>query len=147
MVPSGDLVQQFEACWSDEQWAMHLEAARHTRSAYDVAFGFLAERVRKNGSVRETEVQQRILVESGSTTYVVDKVCERGLVRRRPSGKDRRITLLSLTPAGRRLIVKIFPLHAAAMRQAVAALGPREQAGAVRLLRALGKGAAARLNG
>src|SRR5262249_2094889 len=27
----------------------------------DVAFAFLAERVRKNGSVRETEVQQRIL--------------------------------------------------------------------------------------
>src|SRR5262249_12888055 len=58
---SGDLVQLFEACWSDEQWAMHLEAAKHTRSAYDAAFAFIAERVRKNGSVRETEVQQRIL--------------------------------------------------------------------------------------
>src|SRR5580765_4251798 len=50
IVPSGDLVQSFEACWSDEQWAMHLEAAKHTRSAYPVAFGFIAERVRKNGS-------------------------------------------------------------------------------------------------
>ena len=61
VVPSGDLVQLFEACWDDEQWAMHLEAATHTRSAYDVAFAFIAERVRRNGSVRETEVQQRIL--------------------------------------------------------------------------------------
>ena len=43
IVPSGDLIQRFEACWDDEQWAMHLEAARHTRSAYDVAFGFIAE--------------------------------------------------------------------------------------------------------
>jgi Xaa-Pro aminopeptidase len=51
----------FEACWDDDQWAMHLEAARHTRSAFDVAFGFIAERVRQDGSVRETEVQQRIL--------------------------------------------------------------------------------------
>ena len=42
VVPSGDLVQLFEACWDDEQWAMHLEAAQHTRSAYDVAFGFIA---------------------------------------------------------------------------------------------------------
>src|SRR3954466_606679 len=41
VVPSGDLVQQFEATWDDEQWAMHREAARHTRSAYDVAFGFI----------------------------------------------------------------------------------------------------------
>src|SRR5436305_2686356 len=49
VVSSGDLVQQFEACWDDEQWAMHREAARHTRSAYDVAFGFIAERARAGG--------------------------------------------------------------------------------------------------
>jgi Xaa-Pro aminopeptidase len=61
VVPSGDLIQLFEACWDDEQWAMHLEAAKHTNTAYDAAFGFIAERVRKNGSVRESEVQQRIL--------------------------------------------------------------------------------------
>jgi Xaa-Pro dipeptidase len=61
IISSGDLIQQFEACWDDEQWAMHLEAAKHTRSAYDVAFAFIAERVRTAGSVRETEVQQRIL--------------------------------------------------------------------------------------
>ncbi len=61
IVSSGDLIQQFEACWDDQQWAMHLEAATHTRSAYDVAFAFLAERVRRDGSVRETQVQQCIL--------------------------------------------------------------------------------------
>jgi Xaa-Pro aminopeptidase len=61
VVSSGDLVQLFEACWDDEQWAMHQEAARHTRTAYDVAFRFIAERVRAGGSVRETEVQERIL--------------------------------------------------------------------------------------
>src|SRR5579864_8001102 len=54
VLPSGDLVQMFEACWDDEQWAMHLEAAQHTRSAYDVAFGFIADRVRSRGSLRET---------------------------------------------------------------------------------------------
>ncbi len=61
ILPSGDLVQLFEACWDDEQWAMHLEAAKHTRSAYDVAFGFIRDRVRSAGSVRETEVQQCIM--------------------------------------------------------------------------------------
>jgi Xaa-Pro dipeptidase len=61
VLPSGDLVQMFEACWDDEQWAMHLEAAQHTRSAYDVAFAFIAEQVRREGSVRETQVQQCIL--------------------------------------------------------------------------------------
>jgi Xaa-Pro aminopeptidase len=61
VVPSGDLVQMFEATWSDEQEAMHFEAAKHTRSAYDVAWRFIADRVRQNGSVHELEVQQRIL--------------------------------------------------------------------------------------
>jgi Xaa-Pro aminopeptidase len=58
---SGDLVQLFEACWSDDQWAMHLEAAKHTRSAFDAAFAFIKERVRNGGAVRESDVQRRIL--------------------------------------------------------------------------------------
>jgi Xaa-Pro aminopeptidase len=58
---SGDLVQMFEARWDKEQWPMHLEAARHTRSAFDVAFSFIAQEVRKTGSVRETAVQECIL--------------------------------------------------------------------------------------
>src|SRR4029077_12731107 len=61
VVPSGDLVQLFEACWDDEQWAMHLEAAKHTSSAYTVAFGFIADRVRRKEPVRETDVQRCIL--------------------------------------------------------------------------------------
>src|SRR6516164_4034134 len=61
VVSSGDLIQRFEACWDDGQWRMHLEAARHTRSAYDAAFRLIAERVRAGNPARETEVQQCIL--------------------------------------------------------------------------------------
>jgi MarR family transcriptional regulator, 2-MHQ and catechol-resistance regulon repressor len=107
-------------------------------------FGVL-EVLYHKGELPVCDVQRRILVESSSTTYVVDKLCERGLVRRRPGARDRRVTLLRLTPAGRRLIRRIFPSHAQAMRQAVAALPPRDQAQATRLLRTLGLGAAQRL--
>jgi len=71
VVSSGDLVQQFEATWDDEQIAMHFEAARYTDSAYSVAWQFIAEKVR-SGSVKETEVQARIMrhfQENGLTTY------------------------------------------------------------------------------
>ncbi len=61
IVSSGDLIQQFEATWDDDQWAMHLEAAKHTRSAYDVTFAFIAERIKAAGQVMETEVQARIM--------------------------------------------------------------------------------------
>jgi Xaa-Pro aminopeptidase len=72
VVPSGDLVQMFEAAWDDEQWAMHREAARHTRSAYDVAFAFIAERVRRGAPVRETDVQRRILEHFAEHRLVAD---------------------------------------------------------------------------
>jgi Xaa-Pro aminopeptidase len=72
VLPSGDLVQLFEACWDDEQWAMHLEAAKLTRSAYDAAFGLIAERCGKGGSVLETEVQERILDHFKSNKMVTD---------------------------------------------------------------------------
>ncbi len=61
VVPSGDLIQQFEAVWDNDQWAMHQESAAICRSAFDVAFGLIADRVRRDGSVMETEVQRAIL--------------------------------------------------------------------------------------
>ena len=72
IVSSGDLVQLFEACWDDEQWALHLEAARHTRSAFDVAFAFITQRVRDGGTVSETDVQRRILEHFGEHRLVTD---------------------------------------------------------------------------
>src|SRR5438128_904124 len=56
VVPSGDLVQWFEACWDDEQEKMHFEAAVHTRSAYDAAFGFIRDRVKAGKPPLESEV-------------------------------------------------------------------------------------------
>jgi Xaa-Pro dipeptidase len=72
VLPSGDLIQLFEACWDDDQWAMHLEAAKHTRSAYDVAFAFMAERVRQGQPVRESDVQQVILAHFKAHGLITD---------------------------------------------------------------------------
>jgi Xaa-Pro dipeptidase len=72
LVSSGDLIQQFEATWDDSQWQMHLEAEKVTCSAYDVAWGLIAERVSSGGTVRETEVQAAIMAHfhrHGLTTY------------------------------------------------------------------------------
>jgi Xaa-Pro aminopeptidase len=61
IVSSGDLIQQFEATWDDQQWRMHQEAERHTRSAFDMAWRLIADRVRSGGTIRETDVQRAIL--------------------------------------------------------------------------------------
>jgi Xaa-Pro aminopeptidase len=72
VVSSGDLIQLFEATWSDAQWALHQEAAGHTDAAYGVAWGFIAEQIREHGFVVETAVQARIMkhfADHGMTTY------------------------------------------------------------------------------
>jgi Xaa-Pro aminopeptidase len=72
VVPSGDLIQLFEACWDDEQWQMHLEAAKHTESAYGVAWKFIADRVRAGQKVHETEVQTAIMSHFARHAMVTD---------------------------------------------------------------------------
>jgi MarR family 2-MHQ and catechol resistance regulon transcriptional repressor len=96
------------------------------------------------GELAVCEVRRRILVESSSMTYVVDKLVAGGLVARRSSRRDRRVILLALTSRGRELVKRVLPRHTARMRHAVGALSPSDQARAVRLLRKLGLGAADR---
>ncbi len=72
VVSSGDLVQQFEATWDDDQIAMHHEAAKHTNAAYALAWNHIAHKTRGGGSVLETEVQSLIMqhfADNGMTTY------------------------------------------------------------------------------
>ncbi|MDA1166455.1 MAG: M24 family metallopeptidase, partial [Planctomycetota bacterium] len=72
IIPSGDLIQSFEATWDEAQWQMHLEAATHTNAAFDVAWKFIADEVRSNGSVEEVAVRDVIMAhfaKHAMTTY------------------------------------------------------------------------------
>lgn len=72
IVSSGDLIQQFEAVWDDEQWAMHLEAGIHTDSAYAAAWSFIANEIRSKGATTESAVCDLIMAhfaKHGLTTY------------------------------------------------------------------------------
>lgn len=60
VISSADLVQQFEARWTDEQLEMHLEAGRRVDRARAEAFAFVGERLRTGVPVTEYEVQQFI---------------------------------------------------------------------------------------
>jgi MarR family 2-MHQ and catechol resistance regulon transcriptional repressor len=88
------------------------------------------------------EVQRKILVTSGGITYLVDRLVEKGLVKREQCPEDRRARYAVLTPAGQALIRKIFPAHAARIEQAMAGLTQAEQREATSLLRKLGLAAA-----
>ena len=72
VVPSGDLIQAFEATWDAEQWQMHLDAAVVTNSAYEVAWQLIADQVRTRGYCDEISVSDAIMAHfasHGLTTY------------------------------------------------------------------------------
>src|SRR6185312_6623236 len=84
------------------------------------------------------KIGQKILLRSGSMTYVVDKLEKRGLLERVYCEEDRRVTYMSITPAGEEIIQSIFPEHAENMESIMSALSAEEQDSAIELLRKLG---------
>ena len=57
------------------------------------------------------EIRDRILLASGSATYVVDNLEKKGYVNRKISERDKRVTYIKLTETGMQLIDDIFPTH------------------------------------
>jgi MarR family 2-MHQ and catechol resistance regulon transcriptional repressor len=100
-------------------------------------FGVL-EALYHKGDITAGEVSRRVLLRSGSLTYVIDKLVERGLIRRRGCDTDRRRTYLQLTARGKSTMRRIWPGHALAIEQATAGLTLAEKRGAARLLKRMG---------
>ncbi|MDN4607974.1 MarR family winged helix-turn-helix transcriptional regulator [Sporosarcina highlanderae] len=84
------------------------------------------------------KIGQKILLRSGSMTYVVDKLEKKGLLERVCCKEDKRVTYISITPAGKELIERIFPSHEKSIQELMSALSKDEQEVAIELLKKLG---------
>ncbi len=59
------------------------------------------------------KIAEKILVTSGTVTYVIDKLQKMGFVERRKCENDKRVFYVSLTVKGQVFISDIFPKHEA----------------------------------
>ena len=73
-------------------------------------FGVL-EMLYHKGDQPVQKIADKILVTSGTITYVINKLEKKDLVIRRKCNKDKRIYYVSLTEKGRDYIAHIFPKH------------------------------------
>jgi MarR family 2-MHQ and catechol resistance regulon transcriptional repressor len=112
------------------------------RSIEDAGLGltdFAAlEALLHKGPLTITEIQGKVLLASGSMTAAVDRLEQRGLIRRGPAPGDRRARVLRLTPEGRRVVEAAFRRHAAELESAMAVLKPGEKRELHSLLKKLG---------
>lgn len=116
------------------------DVARHGLTLAEFA---VMEALFHKGPLLLGEVQKKILVSSGGVTYLVDRLEQRGLVRRKLCTEDRRARYAELTEEGVAMMNKIFPEHGDMIRDVVSVLSRDEQLEVLRLLKELGMHAAA----
>src|SRR3954463_9855403 len=84
------------------------------------------------------QIGGKILLASGSITYVVDKLEQKGMLRRIACPKDRRVTFAQITEDGKTFIEEIFPEHANQIDTLMSSLSDSEKTLAIDLLKKLG---------
>ena len=84
------------------------------------------------------QIGGKILLASGSITYVVDKLEQKGMLRRIACPTDRRVTYAQITDEGKNYISDIFPAHAEQIHTLMSSLSDTEKEEAIDLLKKLG---------
>ena len=124
--------------------AQALEALA-VRSIADTGLGStdfaVLEALLHKGPLPVNALGKKVLLTSGSITSAVDRLAARGLVARKDDPADRRVRVVTLTAAGRRVITPAFGRHAADLDEVAASLTRQERGTLVALLRRLGKAA------
>lgn len=88
------------------QIGQHLRRFKLTTSEFGVL-----EFLYHKGEQPTQVIAEKILVTSGTVTYIIDKLSRKALVTRRGCEEDKRVTYVSLTEAGWQLIDSVFKEH------------------------------------
>ena len=84
------------------------------------------------------QIGNKILLASGSITYVVDKLEKRGFLKRVSCPTDRRVTYAEISEEGDAFMGEIFPQHEKELHELMNVLTSEEKDMAIELLKKLG---------
>ncbi|RHW31102.1 MarR family transcriptional regulator [Oceanobacillus profundus] len=84
------------------------------------------------------KIGDKILMTSGSITYIVNKLEKKGYLVREASPNDRRVTYASISDQGKELLNSIFPAHWEKLKTIMNGLNDEEKDTAIELLKKLG---------
>ena len=88
----------------------------------------------RHGTMRLSELSDRLQIAPRSATEVVDKLQARGLVRRRADPDDRRATLVDVTDHGADVLTEIRATHGTEAGRVFGRLSPADRAELARIL-------------
>lgn len=84
------------------------------------------------------KIGQKILLQSGSMTYVINQLEKKQLLRRERCPEDRRVIHINITEEGHALIEKIFPEHERQLAELMNELSDEEMDTLIHLTKKLG---------
>lgn len=91
------------------------------------------------GELPVNVIGPKVGLNPGSISVAVDRLYERGLVRREEDPEDRRVRIVSLTTKGKKLVSAAFRRHAAQIEALFSVLSAEERAQLETLLKKLGR--------
>jgi MarR family 2-MHQ and catechol resistance regulon transcriptional repressor len=99
------------------------------------------------GPLTISEIQDKVLLASGSMTAAIDRLEKLGLVVRKSTVRDRRARIVQLTPEGKRLAAACFEKHERDLEALMSVLSSQEKQQIYESLKKLGLLAAQKLEG
>lgn len=85
------------------------------------------------------EISSAVLINTGSITYVIDKLETKGLLERSNCKEDRRVVYIQITKQGKQMMDEIFPKHQKVIESIFSEITSEEKEFLVDILKRVGK--------
>ncbi|SES01143.1 MarR family winged helix-turn-helix transcriptional regulator [Psychrobacillus sp. OK032] len=97
------------------------------------------EALYSKGKQTVRQISDAVLINSGSITYVMDKLVAKGLLERIDCKEDRRVVYIQITEEGKKLMDEIFPKHQLILEEIFSCITDQEKEVFIELLKRVGK--------
>lgn len=114
-----ELVKTYQAFYTYDE--AHIRQLGLTMPQFDV----IATLGNTSGMMM-SQLAEKTLVTKGTLTGIIDRLEQKGLVRREVPPDNRRCFIVLLTPAGQQLFEAIFPAHIAHLKERLSLLSETE---------------------
>jgi len=91
------------------------------------------------GSQTVRDISNAVLINTGSITYVIDKLEKKDYVKRRHCQEDRRVVYIDITEQGKKLMDEIFPKHQQVIEELFSNVTEEEKKTVIDVLKRVGK--------
>ncbi|MEC5425528.1 MarR family transcriptional regulator [Virgibacillus sp. C22-A2] len=85
------------------------------------------------------QISEAVLINTGSITYVIDKLETKGLLERMNCKEDRRVVYIQITEEGKQLMDEIFPEHQQVIENIFSSITDDEKEMLVNVLKKVGQ--------